>query len=46
MSVGQTEGIAAAQQQQQQQQQPSSPGASGGRAGTPEVMLYDKYLSK
>ncbi len=45
MSVGQTEGIAAAQQQQQQQQ-PSSPGASGGRAGTPEVMLYDKYLSK
>ena len=46
MSVGQTEGINAAQQQQQQQQQPSSPGASGGRAGTPEVMLYDKYLSK
>jgi len=42
MSVGQTEGIAAARQQQQ----PSSPGASGGRAGTPEVMLYDKYLSK
>lgn len=38
-SVAQAEGIAASQLS-------SSLGAKGGKVGTPEVMLYDKYLSK
>jgi hypothetical protein len=36
MSVGQAEGIA----------QTTAAGATGGRSATPDVMLYDKYLSK